>query len=161
MFIIGLHSRVTQCIASQGSMTMPTRPDASCVEVKDNLVFCDALQSTSGANWVRATAITMHNFDRETVMEYMGPNMPASLPYLHSDMFSFHEDDIDSTEVEHYPAVSARERSRTNTLQYQSFIRSNIHAAIHVTPVKRRCMPTLSLNLQELGFLSRGDMHHG
>lgn len=76
---------------------------------------------------MRATAITMHDFDRETVMEYMGPNMPASLPYLHSDMFSFHEHDINSTEVQHYPAVSARERSHTTTLPFGSYNASRIN----------------------------------
>jgi len=60
----------------------------------------------------------MHNFDVQTVMEYMGPNSPASFPYAHSDLFSFNEADVSQEDVDdddeggpvirRYPAVRER-----------------------------------------------------
>jgi len=52
--------------------------------------------------YIRATAITQHTFDIDTVLEYMGPNGPAAMPYAHSDLLSFnkadfkHRDEIES-----------------------------------------------------------------
>jgi len=47
-----------------------------------------------GEDWIPATVITKHEFDVDTVLEYMGPNGPASMPYAHSDLLSFNKDDI-------------------------------------------------------------------
>jgi len=63
----------------------------------------------------------MHNFPLDTLLEYMGPNSPASLPYAHSHLFSYNEDDHDGggSVVDLYPAV--RELRHTATLRYASF----------------------------------------